>query len=120
MRQQETKSHIFRRLRPTLLWLAALCVILMVASGCAPQIGDACEVNDDCPEGATCNLTTEDGFCTIEDCRPGDCPSESVCVEFSRHEAFCLRSCDEDGDCRDEHACIDDQEHDKQYCFVED
>lgn len=111
--------QFFRLLHVLIPALAALAIILL-AMGCAPQIGDACEANNDCPTGAVCDRSVAGGFCTIRDCRPGDCPSESVCARFDRHRAFCMRSCSSDDDCRDGHRCIDDEELDLSYCFVAD
>ena len=115
--QQETSPKFFR------LPLAAALAFALAATlaiGCGPQIGDSCENNDDCPEAAVCDTSVEDGFCTVTDCRPGDCPSESLCVEFSRHETYCMKSCETDEDCRDDHACLSDDDVDGDYCFVAD
>lgn len=97
-----------------------IALALLLFSGCAPQIGDACENDEDCPSGSICDRSVANGFCTILDCRPGDCPSESICVEFDRHTAYCMRSCSSDEECREDHQCIDDEELNQRYCFVAD
>lgn len=119
VQQHMWTRQIFRLFR---VLTAALAIIAMsfVISGCAPQIGDACEANNDCPTGTICDRSVEGGFCTIRDCRVGECPSEAVCVSFDRHRAFCMKSCSGDDDCRDGHRCIDDQERELSYCFVAD
>ena len=96
-----------------------VCLFLFVPA-CSSQIGDQCQHRDDCPTGAVCDRSVEDGFCTVRDCRIGECPSESVCVEYTRHEAFCMRSCQTDDDCRRDHRCIDDADVGKSYCFIDD
>lgn len=117
MRQQITAPQIFRR--PISLALVLL-FAAMIASGCAPLVGDACETNEDCPDGTICDRSVENGMCTVEDCRIGECPSESVCVSFDDHTSYCMRNCNGDDDCRDDHRCIDDDQRDQNYCFVTD
>ncbi len=109
-RTQQARTPGFFLLVVAMLWLTA----------CAPQIGDACESSQDCPSGVTCERSVENGFCTIRGCRPGGCPSESICVSFDRHETFCMRSCSSDDDCRRDHVCIDDEDKGLSYCFVDD
>lgn len=119
MPQQHPNAQLFRSPSRHLLALAVVIAGAIFATGCEPQIGDACDGEQDCPSAATCDRSVEDGLCTIRDCRPGTCPSEAVCIEYARHEAFCMKSCEDDGDCRDGHQCIDD-DHDARYCFIGD
>lgn len=111
---------IFRSRCSTLV--AAVFVALAFGLGCSPQIGDACENNNDCPDegGVICDRSVQDGLCTVPGCRAGECPSESVCIEYDRHESYCMRSCESDEDCREGHICRDDEEFDDRYCFVDD
>ena len=90
--------------------------------GCGgPQVGDACEDDTDCGEDTLiCDTSVDGGFCTISDCRPGDCPSEATCVEFGSHESYCMRTCSSSAECRDDHECIDDRTASASYCFVAD
>ncbi len=120
MQQQLPALKLFRPRRFAGPWFIAIAAVVLFSMGCSPQIGDACEHDENCPSGSFCDRSVENGFCTITDCRIGECPSESVCVEYARHEAFCMRSCEVDDDCRGDHECIDDTELDKRYCFISD
>jgi hypothetical protein len=107
------------RLLPLLVLLAGL----LIGSGCAPAVGDACESSADCPGGssATCDTTAPDGYCTVTDCERGDCPGTSICIEFDRDVSYCLESCDEGADCRDDYACRFDKLPDDSpigFCYV--
>ncbi len=117
VRQQCPTAHLFRSFVSRIPAVVIVIAVAAMLTGCEPQIGDACSDASDCPSGAICDRTVDQGFCTIEDCSPGDCPSEAVCIEYARHEAFCMRSCSDDDDCRRDHLCIDD-EHDQSYCFA--
>jgi hypothetical protein len=107
--QQLRAPHFF------LVLLLAVCL-----TACAPQIGDACDSDQDCPAGVICDRSVEGGLCTIRNCRPSTCPSESICVVFDRHEAYCMRSCTSDEECRADHRCLLDEEKGVSYCFVDD
>src|SRR5258708_448988 len=58
----------------------ALAVFLL---GCQPSIGDHCLKSTDCSAtGARlCDTSQPNGYCTIFNCQPNRCPSESACVE---------------------------------------
>jgi len=97
--------------RRLLLVTAALLAALFV--GCKPEVGDSCKLSTDCSilGDRLCDTSQPDGYCTIFNCEPGSCPSESVCVEF--HGAserfarrFCVRSCDGHSDCRPGYICL--------------
>lgn len=113
-------SKIFRSFPAPATALWALAAALTFALGCSPQIGDACDNDNDCPEQprVVCDQSVEDGLCTVTDCRPDECPSESVCVQWDRHEAYCMKHCETDADCRTGHVCRDDEDIDVRYCFV--
>jgi hypothetical protein len=75
-------------------------------TACGAAIGDSCSSDSQCPSGAYCDRTLPDGYCTRANCRPGDCPEGSVCVEFPNLETYCMERCEENGDCRDDYECI--------------
>lgn len=107
-------------LRP--LWVLPFSLLLL---GCAPKIGNKCTLSTDCSQlgDRLCDTTQPDGYCTIFNCEPDNCP-DSVCVSFDpsldpacegaddgrwpRFErTFCMKPCEDDGDCRDGYECID-------------
>jgi hypothetical protein len=107
------------------LWL--LCVLVAVAAGCKPKIGDDCRISTDCSAAADrlCDITAPGGYCTVYNCEPDSCPEdESLCVEFGAQRspvskcedkqspspygrAFCMATCDDDSDCRTGYTCAD-------------
>lgn len=89
---------------PVLLSLLAL----LLSVGCTAAIGDDCSSDAQCPSGSYCDKTMPDGLCTLADCRPGQCPDESVCAEFGNGQSFCMAACKKDDDCRDGWSCIKD------------
>jgi len=62
--------------------------------GCGKEIGDSCSLASDCsPNGdricqcSNCSGTdptgdSKNGYCTVQGCDYGTCPSEAVCVRF--------------------------------------
>jgi hypothetical protein len=66
--------------------------IALIATGCGSEIGDACVLDSDCANAAilsgsaindrTCDISEEDGYCTILGCDYDTCPTEAVCVKF--------------------------------------
>jgi hypothetical protein len=98
-------------------------------AACRPEIGDPCETSTDCsPVGdRLCDITQEpDGYCTVFNCEPEECPEEAVCVKFGSQRSvvegcedplgagpyartFCLKKCKKNNDCRegDGYRCID-------------
>lgn len=88
-------------------WRAALALALAVAAGgCAAQVGDACKHNQDCGDQRICDVSQPEGYCTVQGCTQEECPTESICVEFSTRERFCMRACEVDTDCRDGYFCV--------------
>lgn len=107
------------------LWL--VCVLVAVAAGCKPKIGDDCRISTDCSAAADrlCDITAPGGYCTVYNCEPNSCPEdESLCVEFGAQRsaiakcedkqspspygrAFCMATCDDDSDCRSGYSCED-------------
>jgi hypothetical protein len=66
------------------LLAACLWASVLFAAGCARQIGDSCSTNVDCsPLGNRyCDLSSPDGYCTIEGCDSASCPDSAVCIRF--------------------------------------
>jgi hypothetical protein len=106
---------------PHLLLLAGL---LAAATGCAPEIGDDCTTSIDCSQlgDRLCDTSQPNGYCTIFNCEPDQCPEEAVCIGFgtdidpacqgvedprwSRFErTFCMLACEEQEDCRSGYIC---------------
>jgi hypothetical protein len=66
------------------------------AAGCGKEIGDKCTAAVDCdPTGSErqCDLSSKDGYCTIQGCDFNTCPEEAVCVRFFTG-SFTNRPCD--------------------------
>jgi hypothetical protein len=96
-----------------------------LALGCTPQIGDKCTVSTNCSSTGDrlCDVTQPDGYCTKFNCEPGQCPDNSVCVNFGTtlspvslacspsqanspyKRSFCMADCSDDSDCRDGYKC---------------
>ena len=98
-------------LRPMLRTLTLSLALGLAA--CAPVLGDACESATDCsPSGdRACDREQPDGYCTIGDCRAGDCGDEGVCVEFNYREPriasrWCMANCNSNSDCRGGYRCV--------------
>lgn len=108
--------------------LRLLVVLSLLAAACRPEIGDPCETSTDCsPTGERlCDITQKDGYCTIFNCEPNECPEEAVCVRFGDQRSpvegcddplaqgpyartFCMKACGENNDCRenDGYKCVD-------------
>lgn len=103
-----------------------ICLCIVIATGCQPEIGDSCNVSDDCSQQGDrlCDTTQPGGYCTQFNCEPGSCPDEAICVAFTRaslehlacntgssglagRRTFCLRSCRKQSDCRKGYECGD-------------
>ena len=95
----------------------ALAACLLVLSACSPEIGDSCVTGAECGTGAFCDTTAPEGYCTISPCRKGECPDESVCVEFDGEVTACMLRCSADGDCRDSYRCRSDRGP-VDFCYV--
>jgi hypothetical protein len=106
---------------PLLVGLAALAV---GALGCAPEVGDPCTTSLDCSQlgDRLCDTSQPEGYCTIFNCEPDQCPEEALCVGFgldidpacssvedprwARFErTFCMLGCEEQDDCRAGYVC---------------
>jgi hypothetical protein len=62
----------------------ALLVATFAVAACSRNIGDACQTNVDCAIDGTrfCDNAPPNGYCTVEGCDTGTCPTESVCIRF--------------------------------------
>lgn len=105
--------------------LLLLPLLLALAVGCKPKIGDECKISTDCSAAGDrlCDITAPGGYCTVYNCEPGACPEdESLCVEFGAQRSpaavcqdlqspspyartFCMATCESDADCRDGYEC---------------
>lgn len=111
------------------LWPISI-LALWFAFGCKVEIGDECTTAADCSQEEPRLCLTDvlegypGGYCTVFNCEPGTCPSESVCVGYRSNlsdteecsgalsdsrlqRSFCMRSCSSASDCRSGYACID-------------
>lgn len=122
MRQQATATKFFRPHTIHPLWAVIIGTVALLIIGCpGPSVGEACDDDTDCGNDALiCDASVEGGFCTIRDCRPGDCPAESICVQFGNYDSYCMRTCNTSAECREDHNCIDDRRAEARYCFVTD
>ncbi len=70
-------------------------------------MGDPCQTNLECGQqnGAICDVSVPQGYCTVAQCVPNGCPDESVCVRFDEENAYCMKVCLGDGECREDHVC---------------
>lgn len=107
------------------LMLPAL--LLALAAGCKPKIGDDCQLSTDCSAAGDrlCDITAPGGYCTVYNCEPNACPEdESLCVQFAARRSpiaacddlqspspyartFCMATCESDADCREGYECAD-------------
>lgn len=92
--------------------------LLSLGAACTPQVGDACETNQQCNTGAICDTTAPDGYCTLTPCTQNNCPEESSCIAFENEETFCMLRCEDDGDCRTGYACRFDRGP-IGFCYIE-
>lgn len=105
--------------------LALGAFVLCGASACKPQVGDSCKLSTDCSVTGDrlCDTSLPDGYCTIFNCDPDQCPGDSACVEFHPGQPrfsrrFCLATCGSPGDCRPGYVCIAPQTRDARFVDV--
>ena len=119
--------YVPRRMR-----LRALIFLFFAATmpACGNEIGDECETYQECFDAESdrlCLSPTEGfpgGYCTIFNCRPGECPAEAACVAYryslaptpecsdngyrSRlQRSYCMLRCNDDSDCRSGYECME-------------
>ena len=90
-------------LRMFIYFLNILIACLLFA--CKGDIGSECVADAQCQSGQTCDLISEGGYCTLPDCREGECPGDSVCVIFENDDRYCMAKCQQSDDCRDGYIC---------------
>jgi hypothetical protein len=99
--------------RASILRIGGSVVCLWVLSACGPKFGDGCKTSTDCSvrNDRICDRSQPGGYCTIANCKPGDCGDDGVCVRFRPDEprlsvSYCMAKCDNTGDCdRDAYVC---------------
>ncbi len=91
---------------------AVLFALVGVLAGCAPAIGDDCDVSIDCSVSGErlCDIASPGGYCTIQNCDQDSCPDGAVCVEYlfdpeRTSQSWCMAACESKGDCRGSYAC---------------
>jgi len=57
---------------------------ILAATACGSEIGDACITSGDCsPNGdRQCDVSSREGYCTIQGCDYSTCPEEAACIRF--------------------------------------
>lgn len=107
-------SAAMRRWHPFLV-AALFLAPLGLGVGCAPEIGDACETSVDCSVNGEriCDIASNNGYCTVQNCEEGTCPEDSVCVEYRfmperLATSWCMAPCEGNDDCRTDegYGCI--------------
>jgi hypothetical protein len=87
--------------------------VLFSLGACGPKFGDGCKNSTDCSvrNDRICDRSQPGGYCTIANCKPGDCGDDGVCVRFRPAEprlstSYCMAKCDSTSDCdRDAYVC---------------
>lgn len=100
------------------LQAAAVVAAAATVAGCAPHIGDHCNVNSDCSlqGNLQCDTSQPEGYCTLFNCMPNTCQNNATCVAVNASVPgcpyddymspsrtnlnMCLESCTKDSDCR--------------------
>ncbi|HEY6879072.1 MAG TPA: hypothetical protein VI299_13690 [Polyangiales bacterium] len=90
-----------------------LIAVFSLIAACAPKLGDDCSNSLECSAVGDryCDVSQPGGYCTIQNCEPGACGDEGVCVRFRPDEprlasSWCMAKCSNRGDCdRDKYTC---------------
>jgi hypothetical protein len=91
----------------------SIALLALCAAACAPRLGDGCKTTTDCSVQGTriCDRAQPGGYCTIANCKRGDCGDEGVCVRWRPSEprlsaTYCMAKCSSTSDCdRDQYVC---------------
>lgn len=88
------------------LSFVGLLACALLGPACAPKIGDSCKTGTDCSVRGDriCDRAQPGGYCTIANCKPGDCGDDAVCVRFRPDEprlsvTYCMAKCGSTKDC---------------------
>lgn len=100
-------------MRHKLSFVLLLLCTAFCAVACSPKLGDGCKQGIDCSVRGdrVCDRAQPGGYCTIPNCKPGDCGDEGVCVRFQPEQprlssTYCMAKCGNTGDCdRDAYVC---------------
>lgn len=75
----------------------------------AGDIGAPCTADGDCTgAGAKCITEAQgwpNGYCAIDGCQSGSCPSGSDCFEMTSGKTYCLKTCGDSSECASAYAC---------------
>lgn len=125
MERECARSSVAQRTRDALALLGGFALVFasLVATGCQPGVGSACTLSTDCgTTGAlVCDTSEFQGYCTVEDCVPNECPNNAACVLFNPEvpgcapndrvqgsrigQQFCMATCGSNSNCRDGYEC---------------
>ena len=100
-------------MRHKLSMMLLLACLSASSMACAPKLGDGCSTSTDCSirGDRICDKAQPGGYCTIANCKPGDCGDEGICVRFRPNEprlstTYCMAECSSSSDCsRDNYTC---------------
>ncbi len=83
-----------------------LFVGFLLATGCGKEIGDSCIISSDCdPNGQRyCDISSKEGYCTIQGCDYNTCPENSACIRFFTG-SFENRPCAKPSECSLDELC---------------
>jgi len=81
-------------------------VAVILLSACGKDIGDSCIVSSDCdPNGERyCDISSPEGYCTVQGCDVDTCPDDSKCIRFFTGN-FENRLCGGQDDCTLDELC---------------
>lgn len=100
-----SKASAIRK-ESAILGLAFAFVAAAALAGCGDEIGQGCSQHTDCAQDGSriCDVTSPDGYCTIEGCDFGTCPEGSICVRFFPVTQL-TKSCTVTTDCAVDEIC---------------
>lgn len=86
--------------------MRSVVVLALFAFGCGKEIGDPCIASSDCsPNGdRLCDLSSREGYCTIQGCDFSTCPEEAACIRFFTGQ-FENKDCATQDDCSFDELC---------------
>jgi hypothetical protein len=86
--------------------MRSLLIVALLGVGCGSEIGDSCVISSDCdPNGQRyCDISSKEGYCTIQGCGFDTCPEESACIRFFTGN-FENRPCESTSQCTLDELC---------------